>query len=250
MKIAVITGASSGMGKWFAAYAKAFFPEIEQIWLIGRNQKRLQRVSDHIHLNSIILPLDLTDEEDIQAYADLLEKEKPDIKLLVNSAGMGLIGHFEDMSSIDSRKIIKINCEALTNITRLSLDYMHENSNIINLASSAAFVPQPGFAVYAASKSYVLSFSQALSKELKKAKIYVTAVCPGTVDTPFIKTAEKYQNIKGYKKFFMSDDKRVVITALWDAKKHRSKSVYGIWMKLLLLVTKLLPVRLLLMFMK
>jgi short-subunit dehydrogenase len=154
------------------------------------------------------------------------------------------------MSSIDSRIIIKINCEALTNITRLSLDYMHENSNIINLASSAAFVPQPGFAVYAASKSYVLSFSQALSKELKKAKIYVTAVCPGTVDTPFIKTAEKYQNIKGYKKFFMSDEKRVVITALWDAKKHRSKSVYGIWMKLLLLAAKLLPVRLLLMFMK
>lgn len=250
MNVAIITGASSGMGKWFAAYSRVFFPDIEEIWLIGRNLKRLSKVSDSLHSDSLIFAIDLSRDEDIAGFEALLKKRQPNIKLLVNSAGMGIVGDFKKLSTADCTNIIRLNCEALTNVTRLALDYMGRDSRIINLSSSAAFVPQAGFAVYAATKSYVLSFSRALNRELKDSGIYVTAVCPGTVNTPFLTTATRYEPIKPYKRFFMAQEKSVVIAALWDSKRKKAKSIYGIWMKAFRILCKFVPVRVLLMFMK
>lgn len=241
MKIGIITGASSGMGKWFAAYAKLFYPDIEELWLIGRNTERLTKLSFKLEVKSKVLSLDLTNDNDLLLLENWLRNDRPEIKLLVNSAGMGIIGRFEALNTYDIEDMLSINCLALSKTIRICLDYMSKGSHIINLASAAAFIPQPEFAVYAASKSYVLSLSDALYKELKKDGISVTAVCPGCVKTPFFEQAQKYSSIKPYKKLFMARDNKVVYKAMWDAKRGKIHSIYGLSMKALYIACKILP---------
>ena len=248
LKIAIVTGASSGMGKRFALYTHMFFPDIDEVWLVGRNEERLLRTSRLVRFNSRIFALDLTDEDELKGLTDSLDEVKPDIRLLINSAGCGYMGRFDVISTEDNISMVDINCRALTMLTSICIPYMRKNARIINLASAAAFICQSNFAVYAATKSYVLSLSDALSKELKSKKIFVTAVCPGAVDTPFFDTADKYEKMKRFKKAFMSKEKYVVIKALWDSKKKKSRSVYGLHMKLFYVACKLLPRRFMMMF--
>ena len=122
------------------------------------------------------------------------------------------------------------------------------DKQIIQMASSAAFMPQPGFAVYAASKSYVLSFSRALGCELKERDISVTAVCPGPVKTEFFDIAETYEAVRLYKKLTMAKADKVVYQALVDAKHGRSVSVYGPLMKGFRVLAKFLPADFMMMF--
>lgn len=119
--------------------------------------------------------------------------------------------------------MVGLNCQALTRMTLLCLPYMHPGSRIVNLASAAAFCPQPYFAVYAATKSYVLSFSRSLREELKTRGIIVTAVCPGPVDTPFFEVSGKPQNF--LKELTMAQPGPVVHQALKDSRK-RKEPVY------------------------
>lgn len=111
---------------------------------------------------------------------------KPQVKFLVNAAGFGKIGNVCDLPEKDQSGMVQVNCTALTAVTTMVLPFMPQNSRILQFASSAAFLPQPGFAVYAASKAYVLSYSRALNRELKGRKIFVTAICPGPVRTEFL----------------------------------------------------------------
>ncbi len=249
MKIAIVTGASSGMGKWFSWYLPCYFKDIDEIWLIGRNVKRLREVQKRVKISSKVVPMDITKEEHRQILRQKLQEEKCKVKVLVNSAGLGKIGSFEELPEEEQVEMIQVNCEGLTRMIKICLPFMSENSNIINLSSAAAFVPQPDFAVYAAGKSYVLSLSEALGRELRKRKIQVTAVCPGCVDTPFFDVAQKHQKMKSYKIYFMSKDKEVVKQALLDAKKGKSRSVYGMYMKMFYFLCKYLPTSLLLKFM-
>ena len=137
--------------------------------------------------------------------------------------------------------MIDLNCRALTEITRLCIPWMKRGSRIIQLASSAGFLPQPGFAVYAASKSYVLSFSRALREELKDAGIHVTAVCPGPVRTEFFERAEKNGSTLALKKYVMTEAERVVTDALKASARRQSISVCTPVIKLFHLITRLLP---------
>ena len=138
-------------------------------------------------------------------------------------------------------EILNLNCGALTRVTHDCLPYMSSQSHIINVASAAAFFPQPDFSVYAASKSYVLRLSLALSQELKKRGIIVTAVCPGTIKTGFFKHAEKYHKRKAYKNLFLYQDRKVVLKAYQDAYKNKRMSIIGLLMKLLAIASKISP---------
>ena len=109
------------------------------------------------------------------------------------------------------------------------------------MASSAAFLPQPGFSVYAATKAFVLSFSRALREELKSRRIYVTAVCPGPVSTEFFEVAEQYGSVLGIKKYVMAQPERVARAALAASCKSRPMSVYGPAMNAFWLMTRLMP---------
>lgn len=241
MNVIIITGASSGMGQEFALQIDTGFSNIDEIWLIARRKERMEELAKVLEHDVRILPMDVTDKDSMKTLEHLLSREKPAIRMLIGCAGYGLIGEVADLDREEQLGMVDTNCTALTGLTRMCLPYMRRNSRIINLASSAAFVPQAGFAVYAATKSYVLSFSRALNQELKDRGIYVTAVCPGPVNTEFFERAEQYGKVLGVKKLVMADAHEVVDLALRDSYYKKPVSVYGLPMKAFQGVTKILP---------
>lgn len=241
-KIAVVTGASSGLGREFVVQISEKYKTIDEIWVIARRTERLYALEREIEGKKVIvLPLDVTKQDDLEAYKKMLAKDHPWVRVLVNAAGYGIMGHVEDVVCEELTGMIDVNCKALVAMTKITLPYMKEQSNIINIASSAAYLPQPSFAVYAATKSMVRSFSKALNKELEDRGITVTAVCPGPVNTEFFDVAEKYSHTKAFKRLFRVEAKNVVKRALFDAYYLKTESTYSITMKAFKVVTKLLP---------
>lgn len=251
VRIAVVTGASSGIGKEFAKQISKSFVTVDEMWVIARrlsNLKALRKELKNVRVR--IIPCDVTSKADIENYVRMLRRYKPEIRILVNAAGFGKIGQFGKISLESQEDMVRVNCEALTKITRISLPYMAKKANIINIASAAAFLPQPSFAVYAASKAYVLSFSRALHQELKKRRISVTAVCPGPVDTEFFDVAEEFEEVKAYKKYFRVKPEKVVKKALIDATRGKTVSTYGVPMNAFRLLCKVVPQDMILFFLK
>lgn len=244
MKTAIITGASSGMGREFAKEIYRRYINIEEVWIIARSKDKLEELKEEIGPKGVhVLALDLTKEEDMHKYKAELVRKKPEVCILVNSAGYGKIGTFEEVGYEHNRGMVKLNCQALTDVLYMTIPYMKFGGQIINLASSAAFVPQPEFATYAATKSYVLSLSRALKYELANREITVTAVCPGPVKTEFFDVAQSDggRKPKALKMLFMAKPKKVVTKAIEDARKGKEKSVYGFMMQVFDVVCKVLP---------
>ncbi|MCR5649760.1 MAG: SDR family NAD(P)-dependent oxidoreductase [Lachnospiraceae bacterium] len=251
MNIAIITGASSGMGAECVKQINRAYKKLDEIWILARRLDRLQSLSN-IEGNARIRPIamDITNDAHVDALIDCFREVNPQIRMLVNAAGTGIIGRFDDESLEDELNMIDLNCRALTAFTKICLPYMKKNSRIINFASAAAFLPQPEFAVYSATKSYVLNFSRALNKELKDRGIAVTAVCPGPVATEFFEIAEKHHSIPAYKKIAMVRPAAVVEKAINDSRKKREISVYSAAMNAFRFFTKVLPHSLFLYFWK
>jgi len=241
MKIAIVTGASSGMGREFIMQIADRFSGIGEIWAIARREERLEELSPLVPVKVRSFAIDLTDDSKLMRLQDILAKEKPEVKWLINSAGYGKIGDVGTINIGDEMGMVELNCKALCAVTHMVLPYMSENSRIIQFSSAASFLPQPGFAIYAATKSFVLSYSRALNEELKKRGIYVTAVCPGPVKTEFFDIAETTGKIPLYKRVVMADPKKVVRLALRDSMMGRPVSVYGITMKFFRLLCKTVP---------
>ena len=248
MRIAIITGASSGMGRDFARMLA--HEELDELWLIARREERLVRLSKKLGLPCRTLPLDLLDRESVTILSDCLALENPEVVWLVNAAGYGLVGKVESLSQDEQDNMVGLNCTALTSITRAVLPYMQKGGHIVQFASAAAFLPQPEFAVYAATKAYVLSFSRALNAELRPRGISVTAVCPGPVDTEFLEIAEEHEAAAKYKRFFMSESRRVVRSAYTAAKRRREMVVPSLSMRALQLAAKVVPHKVILRFLK
>lgn len=214
---------------------------IDEIWMIARREERLKAMETKGNGKLRAFAMDLTDIEMFHVLETILKAEHPQIHYLVNAAGAGRMGKVEEIDYTDHAFVLDINVKALTCMTRICLPYMQKGSCIIQLCSGSAFLPQPEFASYAASKSYVLSFSRALRQEVKRKGITVTAVCPGPVKTEFFEAAGS--EIAPAKKRFLAESKDVVRKALKDANTGKELSVYGISMKLVHLAGKLLPTR-------
>ena len=245
-KIGIITGASSGLGEDFAHIISRHYTKLDEIWLIARRTRRIEELAASINIPCRLITADLSTKEDIEKIKRLLDNEKPDVKLLINSAGFGKLGNITDIRQKDLVDMISVNCIALTQMVYHTLPFMRKGSILINIASSAAFLPQPGFAVYSASKSYVLSFTRALCQEVKHRGIKVTAVCPGPVKTEFFDIAEEGQNIMWYKKLIMVDSNKVVEKAMKDARENKELSIYGVPMNLFYIISKIIPHRVIL----
>ncbi len=241
MKAAIITGASSGMGREFIKLIDRKLTCIDEVWVIARRKERLEQLKERIEIPLVLMEMDLTDKEQRLRLREILKEKQPQVKMLVNCSGYGKIGLYEDIPEEDISGMIELNCLALTSVTYEVLPYMTKKSRIINLASSAAFLPQPKFAVYAATKSYVLSFSRALHEEVKKNGIFVTAVCPGPVRTEFFDIAQMTGEVAFYKKIMMANPAKVVEQALRDSLKGKTVSVYGGMMKAFRILCKVLP---------
>lgn len=246
MKIAIVTGASSGIGKEFVKQAGHFYRTLDEVWVIARRGHRLQELNELSTVPVRILEGDLLHEAVYERMGTMLAEEKPDVRMLVNAAGFGKSGSVEEILSADrdaQLEMIDLNCRALTKITFLCLPFMSKGSRILNMASAAAFSPQPLFTVYAATKAYVLSFSRALGAEQKRRGIYVTAVCPGPVDTEFFQVSGELEN--PLKKLTKVKAPGVVKKALKDSRAGKDISIYGLPMKGAHLASKVLPHRLL-----
>lgn len=241
MKIAIVTGASSGMGKEFVMQIADRFNGIGEIWAIARRQEPMEELSPLVPVKLRTFSIDLTDESSLRELQEILEREKPEVKMLINAAGYGKIGTVGSVSLSDEMGMVDLNCRGLIAVTHLVIPYLSSNSRIIQFSSSASFLPQPGFAIYAATKSFVLSYSRALNEELNHKGIFVTAVCPGPVRTEFFNIAETTGRIPAYKKVVMADPKKVVRQALRESMMGRPVSVYGGTMKTLRLAAKVMP---------
>lgn len=240
--IAIVTGASSGMGYEFVRQLDRNIHHIDDIWMIARRKDRLEMLAENItHCKTRCLGIDLCKEEDLEYLEDVLSEERPDVRILVNAAGVGYAGIFTGISGSEASGMIDVNVRALVAVTHMVLPFMSRHSRLIQLCSASAFFPQKEFAVYAASKSFVLRFSLALHKELRDRCISVTIVCPGPVDTEFLEIANKGQKPKWFKKLVMVKPEPVVRKALKDARDKRLMSIYGLPMKAAYAASKLLP---------
>lgn len=241
MKIAVITGASSGMGREFVRQLEAA-EKFDEIWVIARRKERLLSLGEEIKTPLRAIALDLSMSESFNEYKVLLEAEKPEVSVLVNGSGFGKFGAFEDIPLDTQLEMIDLNEKALVAMTYLTLPYMKEGGKIYQIGSLSSFQPVPYIGVYGATKSFVLSFSRALGRELKGRGIRVLAVCPGWVRTEFFDRAVTDDTITYYNRYYDAD--QVVRRALRDMKKGKDVSVCGFPIRAQVLLVKLLPHRL------
>ncbi len=242
MKIAVITGASSGMGREFVLQI-ARETKLDEIWVIARRRERLEELQKEVEAPLRVLPLDLTQEDCILSYRALLEQEQPEVAVLCNVSGFGRFGAFRDIEYEAYDKMIDLNFKACVRMTYETLPFMKRGGQIYQLDSLSSFQPVPYINVYAATKAALLSFSRALNVELKKEGIRVMAVCPGWVKTEFFDHAVTDESvITYYNRLFTAEE--VITRALRDMKKGKDVSVCGLSIRNQVRMTKLLPHRL------
>lgn len=241
MRIAIVTGASSGMGREFVKQVSKK-EKFDEIWVIARRKEALESLKKEVKAKVRPITLDLQNPESFDTYKKLLAEEKPEVALLANIAGYGKFGKYDEISLEDCLGMIDLNCKALVAMSQLTIPYMKRGSKILQLDSLSAFQPVPYLNVYGSSKSFVLSYSRALNRELKTKGIRVMSVNPGWVKTEFFDHATKSSNDAITYFNVMYDAKDVIKTAIRDLY-HTKKdvSIHGFQIKAQVLLVKLLP---------
>ncbi len=241
MKIAIVTGASSGLGRAFARKL-AGWKEIEELWLVARREERLRELAAGLGKPAKVLAMDLTEPKSIQTLREALRRELPEVKVLVNAAGFGKFGTYADMTAQETGDMIALNCRAAVDLTALSIPYMSRGDHILEVCSSAAFQPLPGLNVYAASKAFLLRYARGLRWELRGKGIWVTAVCPGWIETEFMAVARDTKNGKTVRHFpFATTPEHVASCALRGSRLRLATTFHGLMTPVQWLAAKLLP---------
>ena len=244
MNIAIVTGASSGMGREFVRQLSGYVT-VDEIWAIARRESALEALKAEVSVPVRPIALDLLDADSFCKFAQLLEAETPNVKLLVNAAGFGKFGAYHKVSIEDDCRMIDLNCKALVMMTRLCIPYMAPGSHILQLDSLSAFQPVPYITTYGATKSFVLSYSRSMNRELKGKGVRVMAMNPAWVKTEFFDHAFQTNGdgeVQNFNYVYEADE--CVATGLRDL--YRSKkdySIHGLPVKLQVLGVKLLPHR-------
>lgn len=241
MNIAIITGASSGLGLEF--YKEIQKEELDEVFIIARREDKLREHMEKFgKLPTRIIPMDITLKENIQRLKEILDNEDINVKFLINNAGFGAFGSVLESDYSTQGAMVDLNVRALTEITSIVLKHMNEKSYIINVCSIASFVPNAYLTVYSSTKAYVMSFSRGLRQELKKRKINVTALCPGPMATEFLEVAGID---KGVSKMFdtlpTTKPSLAAKGAIKATKKGRAVYTPRILFKVYRVLAKLLP---------
>ena len=242
MNIAIVTGASSGMGREFVLQLSQYV-RVDEIWAIARRESALESLKAETSVPVRPISLDLLEKTSFETFAALLAEEKPDIKLLVNAAGFGKFGAYHKIDLEEECRMIDLNCAALVRMTRLCLPYMTAGSHILQLDSLSAFQPVPYITTYGATKSFVLSYSRAMNRELRGTGIRMMAMNPGWVKTEFFDHAFQ-TNSDGEVRYFswLFEARDVVRTGLKDLyKTKKDYSVHNLRVKAQVLLVKLMP---------
>ncbi len=243
MKIAIVTGASSGMGREFVRQLSEYV-QVDEIWAVARRREALEALKAETTVPVRPVVLDLLEMESFDKIRAMLEETRPEIRLLVNAAGFGKFGAYHKTSIEDDCRMIDLNCKALLMMTRLCIPYMKPGSHILELDSLSAFQPVPYITTYGATKAFVLSYSRAMNRELKDKGIRVMAMNPGWVKTEFFRHA--FQTNDGEVQYFdrLYEAADVVKTGLHDLYKTKKDcSIHGLPVKLQVLAVKLVPHR-------
>ena len=241
MKIAIVTGASSGMGREFVLQLGNYV-QVDEIWVVARRREALESLKSEVSTPVRPVLLDLLRQESFDAMARLLAEEKPDIRLLVNAAGFGKFGSFDGISMEDDCKMLDLNCKALVMMTRLCVPYMQPGSHILQLDSLSAFQPVPYITTYGATKAFVFSYSRAMNRELKPKGIRMMAMNPGWVKTEFFNHATQTNDgkVQYYDRLYDADF--CVAYGLKDLyKSKKDYSVPGFPTRMQVRLVKLLP---------
>ena len=244
MKTVLITGASGGIGKEFV---QLFAEKRYHLILVARSEDKLQQIANEYKkkykIKITVLALDLSQANAATKLYTALENKKINVDILINNAGFGEFENFIDAKLSRITEMINLNITTLTALTLLVLkDMKHRNEGkILNVASTAAFQPIPKFAIYAATKSYVLSFTEALHFELKKTNISVSALCPGATLTGF-QEAAKMENSKLFKNGVMHA-KTVAKIGYNGLMKGKMTIIPGFKNKVLALLSNITPSR-------
>ena len=239
-KIAVITGASSGMGKRFAETIDQF-GTFDEVWVIARQWDKLEALRDTVPFPIRVLAMDLTDRASFNIYKAALAEEPVQVGLLMNCSGYGKFSAVLGTPLEVNLNMTDLNCQAVVAMCQLTAPYMPRGSQIINIASVAAFQPIPYINVYGATKAFVLSFSRALNRELRRQGVGVMAVCPFWTKTAFFDRAVTGGEaiVKKYAAMYDPDD---IVRRTWrDAKRGKDVCKYGFVARGQAVLTKLLP---------
>ncbi len=241
MAIAIITGASSGIGEEFARQLH-LSEGIDEFWFVARRRDRMEALRDRLGVKAKIIAADLTTEEGIDEVRTTLAEEKPEVKYLVNAAGFGNFGTFEELTEDEVVKMIDLNVKALVLITHITIPYMVKGGRIIELGSGSCFTPLPAFNIYASSKSFVLHYTKALNFEIKKHGLRATCFCPGWVETEFLGKATAREGVTAPKamKPLLSCES-VVKKCVRAARRGRAMCVTNWYTKLQHVLFKLVP---------
>ena len=241
MSVAIITGASSGIG---AEFAKQLAPSVDELWLVARRRERMEEVGRATGKKYKIIEADLTKGEGIEALRAELSAVRPSVKYLVSAAGFGGFGAFDELSESTVERMIDLNVKALVLITHMTVPYFERGGRVIELGSGSCFTPLPYFNVYAASKAFVLHYTKALNYELKKHGVRATCFCPGWVHTEFIDKAKANTAVTAPPREALKpllNCERVVRGCIRAAKRGKSMYVVGYYTKMQHLLFKILP---------
>ena len=243
--VALVTGASAGLG---VAFAKLVSADGYRVVLTARREAELNRLAAELD-DAVAIPADLSETGGAEAVLSTLAAQHLDVDLLINNAGFGLRGRFETMDEAAVDGMVAVNIAALTRLTRALLPPMvaRRSGGVLNVASTAAFQPGPLMAVYYATKAYVLSFSEALSAEVKRTGVTVTALCPGPTRTEFQSRAGMERvalfNTPG---IHVADAESVAAAGYAGWKRGRRVVIPGMTNRLTAALAPLLPRRLVL----
>ncbi|HWL52557.1 MAG TPA: SDR family oxidoreductase [Chthoniobacteraceae bacterium] len=246
---ALITGASSGLGEEFA---RQLAPRASTLILIARRADRLETLACELRRPGLTIhtrKVDLSSREEVEALIDWLAQERFPISFLVNNAGLGDYGHFIRSDWERVRQMLEVNIAALTRLSYALLPTLrvHPEAAILNVASIAGLIPMPKMAVYAATKAYVISFSEALRAELRWTTVRVTALCPGPSPTEFGSTAERELtgDTMPSPELFKVPPQQIVSEGLRAVDRDRARVIPGWVVALVMLVTAAMPLCLL-----
>lgn len=240
-RVAVITGASSGLGREFARQID-LLQQVDEIWLIARDEKALDEVAKTLDTPAVAFPADLTFKADIAKIRTRLEEYDPNIRYLVNAAGFGKFGDWKTISDEAADSMIDLNCRGLVNMTRACLPFMGHGSHLIQVASAAGFLPLPHMNVYAATKAFVLRYTRALRWELAGTGITATALCPTWVKTGFEKVARESGGGDDVRHLLGAQKASTVVSrALCANKLHFAVAVASPQSFLLRIIGKIVP---------
>lgn len=231
--IAIVTGATGDIGEEFV---KSLLSETDQVWAVGRSENKLTSLKKKYGDKIVSVRVDLSDRDDIFSFCRKIESGKPEIRYLVNNAGVAKMKPVSDFTLEEISDMLDINDKAATLICRACIPYMVKGSYILNVASASAFQPNPYIALYSASKAYLLSFTRSLNVENEN--ITCTAVCPGWVDT---KMLPKQRDGKDIRYPGMTPASKVVDVALKDCHKGKDVSVCSFYFRYMRFLSKVTP---------